>query len=134
MNKKRILVVVGGSILVLSIVLVALGFNLSPRAEGSSIPYVGMGEVQRFDASQSKTVKGLVVGSIASGMGSLQRYDASQPKANNHQVVAGIASGMGEVQRFDAVQSIALEGNAVRSISTGMGDLHRYESTQGSIR
>ncbi len=50
MNKNRIIGMVVGAGLIVAVILISLGFNAAPEAQGSNPVAVGMGDLQRYEA------------------------------------------------------------------------------------
>lgn len=104
MNTKRWIGFIGGAVVIVAIILLALGFNAAPTAKGSTSA-AGMGEVQRYGALNSASQKAMPVSSNSyTGMGDLRaaeyRLTAAKLASPNNSY-----AGMGDVQRYDSQTS-----------------------------
>jgi hypothetical protein len=102
MNKTRMIGLVGGAFIVVAVILISLGFNAAPQARGSSIPSVGMGDLQRYDASLARGSNSSYV-----GMGDLHRLEVQKAISAAPAQTGGSAYiGMGDLRNFEALQAI----------------------------
>jgi len=96
MYKNRFLGVIVGAVLIVAVILISQAVGPLVGAEKSSRSYVGMGDLQIFEAQPSIASNG-VLGSSRSyvGMGDLHGFEARPSFSAN--------PGMGDLQRFDAL-------------------------------
>jgi hypothetical protein len=106
MNTKRFSILLFAALLVVAAVFAFQTLYNPGSAMKSNSPYVGMGDLQRFEAAQALPKTGAA--------------------ARNQPYV-----GMGDLHRFEAAQALPKTGAATRNPPyVGMGDLHRYEFEQ----
>jgi hypothetical protein len=105
MNKWRIIGLVGGALVIVAAILIGLGFNLAPPAEGAGTANTGFGELQSYE--------GKLAGSNAAaftGFGDLQRYEQKLARTSS-----SAFTGFGDLQSYE--QKLALSAITVPSAS-----------------
>jgi hypothetical protein len=109
MNKMRIFGLVAGALVIVAAILIGLGFNLAPPAEGAGAANAGIGDLQRYEGNLA----------ASSGFGDLQAYEQKLAAGSN----AVVFTGFGDLQAYE--QKLAAGSAAV--VFTGFGDLQAYE-------
>jgi len=106
MNATRLPKVIIGAALVIAALVVFQAVYSSGNARQSNRSYVGMGDLQRYEAQQE--IHYVVENNSYVGMGDLHRYEAQQEiqyaEKNNSYV------GMGDLRRYEAQQEMQYAG------------------------
>jgi hypothetical protein len=106
MTKNRLMKLIVGTIIILAAALAVQAFEPSDGAPESNQPYVGMGDLRRIEAQDSRAAEWI---SANVGMGELRRFEARQVNVStgattsSHPVV-----GMGDLHRFEAQQLLPI--------------------------
>ena len=132
MNKIRIFSLIGGAVLVVGVILVALGFKAAPKAEGSSSVFTGFGDLRVYEnqlalsnrGAQESYSSSVEVGENIRRSEARQSLLASKPKMNSNSF-----AGFGDLRLYEEKLALAARGEqAINRSSAGMGDLQRYEA------
>jgi hypothetical protein len=103
MNKMRIIGLIGGALVIVAAILIGLGFNLAPPAEGAGTANIGFGDLQHYELQQANA------GSSAfTGFGDLQRYEQKLAHTSSSSF-----TGFGDLQSYE--QKLALSAFAAPS-------------------
>jgi hypothetical protein len=106
MNKTRYLKLVIVPVLILAALIALQAFKPTAGAKNSNLPYIGIGDLRRYEAQLSIT--------------DTDALESSRP-----------STGMGDLHLFEMQQSIPGTGAQASSRPfAGMGDLHRLEAMQ----
>jgi hypothetical protein len=129
MSKVRVLSIVIGAVLIVSVILIAKAIGPQVGAV-SSLPPVGFGDLRIFESRQSLSVSQAQGGALYAGMGDLHLVEAMAFTSNfGAQAGSGLYAGMGDLHLFETSGSLSnpnSEGSG--NLYVGMGDLHRFES------
>ena len=132
MNKIRIFSLIGGAVLVVGVILVALGFKAAPKAEGSSSVFTGFGDLRVYEnqlalsnrGAQESYSSSVEVGENIRRSEARQSLLASKPQMNSNSY-----AGFGDLRLYEEKLAFAARGEqAINRSSAGMGDLQRYEA------
>jgi hypothetical protein len=114
MNKMRTFGLVAGALVIVAAILIGLGFNLAPPAEGAGAANAGIGDLQRYEGNLA----------ASSGFGDLQAYEQKLAAGSD----AVVFTGFGDLQAYE--QKLALTSGALPSgsqLSTQASDLRHPE-------
>ena len=115
MNKTRIIGLVAGAILIVGAILIGLGFNLAPPAEGAGSPNSGKGEISLN--KDKPALSDRASGPAFTGYGDLRTRDQRSGLANgaapaSGPALTGFLSLRTRDQRFGQVDSSAPASSA----------------------